>query len=114
MSLEALTELPQTPASDLKKLGWRGVMRTVGRVGKVVVTNHSAPEAVILSIAEYDAMAQALQALARRDDVALERLRQRFDQRLAALKAADAGARLRAVLEHADSLAGEVKVGASF
>lgn len=24
-------QLPRTPASDVKKLGWRGVMRAVGR-----------------------------------------------------------------------------------
>ena len=51
LSLDTLDDLPRTPASDVKKLGWRGVMKSLGSIGKVVVTNHNQPEAVILSAA---------------------------------------------------------------
>ncbi len=114
MSLELFTATQKTPASDVKKLGWRGVMLAVRRFGKVVVTNHNQPEAVILSIAEYQAMALALRALEERNDSALETLRERFDLRLAALEAPDAGERLRAAMDGAISLDGQVKAGASY
>ena len=52
LRLETVEDLPRTPASDVKKLGWRGVMKAVGLRGKVVVTNHNQPDAVILPIAE--------------------------------------------------------------
>jgi prevent-host-death family protein len=84
LRLDTLEDLPRTPASDLKKLGWRGVMKAVRR-GKVLVTNHNEPEAVILPIAEYDAILRALQAAAANESVALDALRARFDQRLRAV-----------------------------
>lgn len=111
LRLDAIDALPRTPASDVKKLGWRGVMKSVGRIGKVVVTNHDQPEAVILSTAEYDLILQALQAAADREDDALDRLRQRFDQRLAALQADDAADRLRALMREPAHLDGKARAG---
>lgn len=113
LKLDALEDLPRTPASDVKKLGWRGVMKAIGRTGPVVVTNHNAPEAVILSAADYDAVMRALQRASARDDAVLDTLRRRFDERLAPLHAADASARLRAVLARPARLGGKVKAGAS-
>ncbi len=111
LQLDAIDDLPRTPASDVKKLGWRGVMKSVGRIGKVVVTNHNQPEAVILSAAEYDLILQALQAAAAKDGDALERLRHRFDQRLVSLQADDAGDRLRALVREPTRLGGKVRAG---
>ncbi|MGY0618008.1 type II toxin-antitoxin system prevent-host-death family antitoxin [Lysobacter sp. A378] len=108
-----IEDLPHTPASDVKKLGWRGVMKSVGRVGRVVVTNHNQPEAVILSVAEYDLILHALRDAAAKDQDALDTLRRRFDERLAALQAPDAGDRLRGVMGRPAKLGGKVKVGAS-
>jgi len=48
-ALPRLAKLPRTPASDLKKLGWRGMMKTLRAKGKLVVTNHDEPEAVIIA-----------------------------------------------------------------
>lgn len=110
LRLETLEDLPRTPASDVKKLGWRGVMKAVRR-GTVLVTNHNQPEAVILGVAEYDAILRALQAAAANETVALDTLRARFDQRLAALDADDAGERLRAVMHKPAALHGKVKAG---
>ena len=111
LKLDAIEDLPRTPASDVKKLGWRGVMRAVGRTGKVVVTNHNEPEAVILSAEDYGAIVRALHEAGDKNEQALDALRQRFDDRLASLQAADAGARLRGVMRGPAKLAGKAKVG---
>ena len=111
MTIEALEDLPRTPATDVKKQGWRGLMKTVGRVGKVVVTNHNAPEAVILSTHEYGAIVVALREAASRGDPALDALRRRFDERLAALDAPDAADRLRGLMRAPVRLNGVVKAG---
>ena len=111
LKLDALENLPQTPASDVKKLGWRGVMRAIGRKGKVVVTNHSEPEAVILSVEEYGLILRALNDVDAQQESALDVLRRRFDERLAALRADDASDRLRALMQGPTTLDGKVKAG---
>ena len=110
LRLDTLEDLPRTPASDVKKLGWRGVMKAVRR-GTVLVTNHNEPEAVILGVAEYDAILRALQAATANQNVALDSLRAHFDLRLAALDADSADERLRAVLHTPAALNGKVKAG---
>ena len=47
LTLPALDQLPRTPATEVKTQGWRGLMRTVGRTGQVVVTHHDTPQAEI-------------------------------------------------------------------
>lgn len=111
--LASFDQLPRTPASDVKKLGWRGVMRTVGREGKVLVTNHDQPEAVILSTDEYQRLMQAAQGAQLQQDSALDTLRRRFDERLRTLAQDDAAERLRAVLGAPVALGGQVKAGQS-
>ena len=71
LRVDAIEHLTQIPATDIKKLGWRGVMKSVAHCGKVVVTNHKEPEAVILSVREYAAIRSALQKAAARADLAL-------------------------------------------
>jgi len=88
-------------------------MCSIGREGKVVVTNHNEPEAVILSAAEYGAIKQALQDAASRTQPALDMLRQHFDDRLGSLQAADAGERLRALARSPAQLGGKVRAGDS-
>ena len=112
LRLETVEGLPRTSASDVKKLGWRGVMKAIGLHGKVVVTNHNQPEAVILPIAEYSAILRALQTVAANEDSALDALRLRFDQRMAALDVADAGSRARKLMEAPAALHGKAKAGA--
>ena len=114
LALNELSDMPRTPAADVKKNGWRGLMKSVARVGRVVVTNHSEPEAVVISIAEYTAMQQALAAAQARSEPALEALRQRFDERLASLQTTDAARRLRGVMKGPARLGGKVKAGASY
>ena len=110
---EALEDLPRTPASSVKTLGWRGVMAAVRRTGGVLVTNHDKPEAVILSTEAYATLLDTVRDARRRDEAALEALRHRFDERLAALQADDAGDRLRAVMDAPAKLRGKVRAGAT-
>lgn len=106
--------LPRVPASDVKRKGWRGVMRGLKAAGAVVVTNHNQPEAVILSVDAYaDLLDRANQTDSRvESDLAL--LRRRFDERLAALRKPDAGQRLRSIMQGPAKLRGKVKAGDSY
>ena len=109
-----LEQLPRTPASDVKKLGWRGVMKAVARSGKVLVTNHDTPEAVILSAQEYTAILALLREAAARDEAALEALRRKFDERLVSLQAPDAGEKLDAIFDGPLKLGGKVIAGEGY
>ncbi len=109
-----LADLPNIPASDVKKRGWRGVMRTLAASGPVVVTNHSEPEAVIVSAQEYARLLAVVDANASKTGAALESLRRRFDERLATLQRPDAGDRLRALSQNPANLRGKVKAGSGY
>ncbi|HEY2396596.1 MAG TPA: type II toxin-antitoxin system prevent-host-death family antitoxin [Rudaea sp.] len=111
---ENLEHLPRTPASDVKKLGWRGVMRAIKLGGKVVVTNHNEPEAVIIAVDEYEAMLRIVRQAETNTASVLDALRQSFDERLMVLQAPDAGDRLRSVMRAPAKLGGKVKAGASY
>jgi PHD/YefM family antitoxin component YafN of YafNO toxin-antitoxin module len=106
--------LSRVPASDVKRRGWRGVMRTLSVEGAVLVTNHDRPEAVILAADTYaNLIHQAKQAEARvESDLAL--LRRRFDERLAGLRKPDAGPRLRSIVQGPARLRGKVRAGTSY
>lgn len=112
--MEPIEDLAQLPASDVKKRGWRGVMRTLTLKGKVVVTNHNEPEAVIIPAHEYSRLLQIVKQAESRTELELETLRRRFDERLAALQAPDAGDRLRSVMRGRARLGGKVKAGSSY
>ncbi|WP_256645804.1 type II toxin-antitoxin system prevent-host-death family antitoxin [Thermomonas paludicola] len=111
IALSPLASLPQAPASDVKKLGWRGVMKAVTRNGKLVVTNHDQPEAVILPVEEYNRLLTLLRNAGEKDRVLLEDLRRRFDERLACLDAPGAGDTLRDILRKPLKLEGRVIAG---
>jgi len=109
-STDTLDEAPRTPASDVKKLGWRGVMKAVNRHGKVVVTNHNEPEAVILPVAEYERL---IHVANRQNQTMLGELRAKYDARLESLDASDAGDKLRDILRKPLELDGKVIAGES-
>ena len=104
-ALLPLESLPRTPASDLKKLGWRGVMKTVARNGKTVVTNHDEPEAVMLAL---------LREAAQRDEAILDNLRQDYSERLKVLQSPEARATLCNLLRKPLKLEGQVIAGDGF
>ncbi len=113
MSTE-LTGLPQIPAADVKKRGWRGIMRTITANGPVVVTNHSVPEAVILSAQQYQRLLAIVKENDSKSEASLQGLRHRFDERLAVLHNSDAANRLRALGKGAARLHGKVKAGTGY
>ncbi|PIQ36268.1 MAG: hypothetical protein COW59_13425 [Lysobacterales bacterium CG17_big_fil_post_rev_8_21_14_2_50_64_11] len=109
LNLDAIAKLPHAPVSDVKKIG---CMTAVARSGKLVVTHHNAPDAVMLSIADYDTIVQALRDAAMPREAMLDALRQRFDERLAVVQTDDAGGRLRTLLRQPAKLGGEARVAA--
>jgi PHD/YefM family antitoxin component YafN of YafNO toxin-antitoxin module len=113
-ALDAMRALPRVPASDVKRHGWRGLMRTLRTEGAVLVTNHDQPEAVVL---EADAFADLLDRARQaetRTEADLAALRHQFDERLAALRQRDAGTRLRSVMQGPAKLRGKVKAGRTY
>ena len=109
-----LAKLPRTPASDLKKLGWRGMMNALRSKGKLVVTNHDEPEAVIIPVAEYDAIMQVVEQSEAQTESALANLRRRFDERLSVLQGQSAATRLRSTIHGRAKLGGKVKAGSGY
>jgi prevent-host-death family protein len=109
-----LAKLPRTPASDLKKLGWRGVMNALRSEGRLLVTNHEQPEAVIIPVAEYDALMQIVERSEAQTESALAGLRQSFDARLSVLQGRTAAARLQSTIRGRAKLGGKVKAGSTY
>jgi PHD/YefM family antitoxin component YafN of YafNO toxin-antitoxin module len=106
-----IAKLPRTPASDLKKLGWRGMMSALRTKGTLLVTNHDEPEAVILSVLEYDALMVLVEQLETQTELALAGLRQSFDDRLSGLQERSAADRLRSIVRNRARLNRKVKAG---
>ena len=114
-ALTARTQaLSKVPASDVKRRGWRGVMRTLSAEGAVLVTNHNHPEAVILAASEYANLLDRARQAESRVESGLAVLRRQFDDRLAALSTPDAGQRLRAAMRGPAKLRGKAKAGKSY
>jgi len=109
-----LAKLPRTPASDLKKLGWRGMMNALRSKGKLVVTNHDEPEAVIIPVEEYDALMQMIGRAEAQAESALTGLRKSFDERLAVLQDRSAASRLQSTIRGRAKLGGKVKAGSGY
>ena len=113
-TLGTVETLHALPASDVKKRGWRGVMRALDEEGAVLVTNHDEPEAVIINVKEYRGLLELAEQARSRATHELDALRRRFDERLASLNAPDAGDRLRAAAGRPAKLRGRGKAGSSF
>ena len=109
-----LAKLPRTPASDVKKLGWRGMMNALRSNGTLVVTNHDEPEAVIIPVAEYDAIMQLVEQSEAQTESALAGLRRSFDVRLSALQDRSAATRLQSTIRSRAKLGGKVKAGSGY
>lgn len=110
----ALANLPRMPASNLKKLGWRGMMNTLRSTGKLLVTNHAEPEAVIFSMEEYDALMQIVERSEAQTESTLVALRNDFDQRLAVLQRQSTAARLQSTIRGRGKLGGKVRAGSGY
>lgn len=109
-----LENLQRKPVSDVKREGWRGVMKGVGAAGKLLMTNHDQPEAVILSLQEFRRLSDLAESALRDQERKLQALSQAFDADLAVLKQADAGSRLRQAFGAPLALKGKVIAGRSY
>jgi prevent-host-death family protein len=114
VSFLSLAKLHRTPASDLKKFGWRGLMNELRSKGTLLVTNHDQPEAVIIPLAEYDALMQFVKQSEAQAESALAHLRRSFDERLSALQGRSAAARLQSTVRGRAKLGGKVKAGSGY
>lgn len=114
MTFLAIERLCSAPASAIKKQGWKGIMRSLSKDGKLVVTNHKEPEAVILSISEYDRLLELVRSAQNSVEDPLQALRKRFDQRLSSLNADDTADRLRGLMREPGNLSGQVKAGTTY
>ncbi|MCE2918096.1 MAG: type II toxin-antitoxin system prevent-host-death family antitoxin [Rubrivivax sp.] len=110
----SLQQLPRKPVSDVKREGWRGVMRSVDTAGRVLMTNHDRPEAVILSLHEYRLLSEQAARAQRDSQDRLEHLSRAFDAELAVLQQPGAGDRLRSAFDAPLQLNGEVIAGRGF
>jgi PHD/YefM family antitoxin component YafN of YafNO toxin-antitoxin module len=111
---ETYSNLERKPVSDVKREGWRGIMKTVDAAGKVLMTNHNQPEAVILSLPEYRLLTELAERVQRDNRSKLERLSRAFDAELAVLRQPDAGDRLRQAFGTPLALNAEVIAGRSY
>lgn len=82
--------------------------------GKILVTNHDEPEAVILPVAEYDALMQLVKKSEAQTELALAHLRQSFDERVSALQGHAATTRLQSTIRGSAKLGGKVKAGSGY
>lgn len=109
-----LEHLQRKPVSDVKREGWRGVMRGLGAAGKLLMTNHDQPEAVILSVPEFRRLTELAESALREQERKLDALTQAFDAELAVLQQADAGSRLRQAFDAPLALKGQVIAGRGY
>lgn len=108
------SNLHRVPASQVKQDGWKGLMKFVSKAGAVIVTNHNEPQAVVVGFDEFEAMRDAALRADLRDELTLETLRLKFDERLAGLQQEGASDRLRNLVHKPVKLKGRVKAGTGF
>ncbi|HEX3914582.1 MAG TPA: type II toxin-antitoxin system prevent-host-death family antitoxin [Steroidobacteraceae bacterium] len=82
--------------------------------GKILVTNHDEPEAVIISVAEYEDLLRLAQKSAAQTEAALANLRKSFDERLSALQGQSAATRLQSTIRGRAELGGKLKAGSGY
>lgn len=106
-------QMPARSASQVKN-AWAEVARQVRESGSVAVTNHSNVEMVLIDSTEYRRIVDVLAAVRAKEEAGLLALDRAFTERLAALQAPDAGARVQAVFASHGKLKHAVKAGASY
>ncbi len=89
-------------------------MNTVRSKGRLLVTHHDQPEAVIIPVAEYDALMQIVEQSAAQTESALAGLRRSFDARLSVLQNRSAASRLQSTIRSRAKLGGKVKAGSGY
>ena len=113
VALPKLEDLPRQTASDVKNK-WREVVREVRESGSVAITNHSSVEVVLVNAEAYRQLAASAAALQERDAAVLDQLSAQFTERLASLRAPDAGKKAAAVFKRKGQLSTRPKAGTAF
>jgi prevent-host-death family protein len=90
------------------------MMNALRSKGRIVVTNHDEPEAVIIPVAEYDALMQLVEQSKAQTEAALAGLRRSFDERLSGLQGRSATTRLQSTIRGHAKLGGKVKAGSGY
>jgi PHD/YefM family antitoxin component YafN of YafNO toxin-antitoxin module len=90
------------------------MMNALRSKGKLLVTNHDEPEAVIIPVAEYAALMQIVAQAQAQTESALAGLRRSFDERLSVLQGQSAATRLQSTVRGRAKLGGKVKVGSGY
>jgi PHD/YefM family antitoxin component YafN of YafNO toxin-antitoxin module len=106
--------LLRTPASDVKKLGWRGMMNVMRHKGTLLITNHDEPEAVIMPVTEYYNLMRLQEQSKSQTESTLANLRRSFDERLSVLEGDAAATRLRTTIRGRVKLGGKIKAGSDY
>jgi prevent-host-death family protein len=90
------------------------MMNALRSKGKLLVTNHDEPEAVIIPVAEYNALMQLVEQSEAQTEAALTGLRRSFDVRLSVLQDRSAATRLQSTIRGRAKLGGKVKAGSGY
>jgi PHD/YefM family antitoxin component YafN of YafNO toxin-antitoxin module len=90
------------------------MMNALRSKGTLVVTNHDEPEAVIIAVAEYDAIMQIVEQSEAQTESALAGLGRNFDERLSVLQGRSAATRLQSTMRGRAKLGGKVKAGSGY
>ena len=89
-------------------------MNALRRKGKLLVTHHDEPEAVMIAVAEHEALMQLVEQSKARTESALAELRRSFDERLSVLQGRSATTRLQSTIRGHAKLGGKVKAGSGY
>jgi prevent-host-death family protein len=89
-------------------------MNALRSKGRLLVTNHDEPEAVVIPVAEYDALMQLVEQSESQTESALAGLRRSFDERLSVLQGQSAATRLQSTIRGRAKLGGKVKAGSGY
>jgi prevent-host-death family protein len=90
------------------------MMNALRSKGKLLVTNHDEPQAVIIPVEEYDALMQLVEQSEAQTKSALNGLRRSFDERLSVLQSGAAATRLQSTIRGRAKLGGKVKAGSGY
>ena len=89
-------------------------MNALRSKGKLVVTNHDEPEAVIIPVAEYAAIMQLIEQAEAQTESTLANLRRTFDERLSVLQGRSAAHALQSTIHSRAKFADKVKAACPY
>lgn len=103
--------LPTATSSDIKREGWRALVRLVSVKGFVAITANRRREVVVIETQAYDRLVDELTALRKATQPAVAELEAQFAKRIARMADPDVDARLRVLFTNPVDHQGRVRVG---